>query len=132
MTSTTEEEILLKTDSIGRVRMPDDKREMILDRFEESGMSGQAFAAHIGVKYQTFATWVQKRRKLRGDYPNASCKEVKASLTLVEAIVDHQKPDLEQGSLEVETISGLKIRLSRSQEIPLAVELIKVLVDAKL
>ena len=63
MTSTTEQEeetILLKTDRLGRVKMPSSRREQILDRFESSGMSGQGFAAQIGVKYSTFASWVQK------------------------------------------------------------------------
>ena len=55
-TDDNDDEIILKRDSLGRVKMPPEKRELILDRFEESGMSGQAFAAYIGVKYQTFAT----------------------------------------------------------------------------
>ncbi|PXA05319.1 hypothetical protein DDZ13_00190 [Coraliomargarita sinensis] len=53
MTSTTdsdEPELLLKTDRLGRVRMPRERREQILDRFESSGMSGQAFAKQIGVR----------------------------------------------------------------------------------
>ncbi len=59
MTSTTgieESEIILKTDCLGRVRILPETRELILDRFEASGQSGQAFASHIGVKYSTFAT----------------------------------------------------------------------------
>ena len=68
MTNTTtaeEPEVLLKTDRLGRVRMPAETRELILDRFESSGLSGQGFAAQIGVKYTTFASWVQKRRRER-------------------------------------------------------------------
>lgn len=41
---------LLKTDVLGRARMPPEKREAILDEFERSGMSGLAFAKQIGVK----------------------------------------------------------------------------------
>ena len=68
MTSTTTEEtLILKTDVLGRVSMPADRREAILDAFEQSDMSGQAFAKQIGVKYPTFASWMQKRRRLRGD-----------------------------------------------------------------
>ena len=52
MTSTsTEETLILKTDALGRVRMPEDQREAILDAFEQSGMSGPAFAKHVEVKY---------------------------------------------------------------------------------
>ena len=58
MTSTnTEDTLILKTDALGRVRMPARRRETILDAFEQSGMSGKAFAKHVGVKYTTFATW---------------------------------------------------------------------------
>jgi len=134
MTSTTdsdESELLLKADRLGRVRMPRDRREQILDRFESSGMSGQAFAAQIGVKYSTFASWVQKRRRARGAYVNGGGKSVKAPLALVEAIVESEAPDPTAG-LELETSSGLKLRLSGSGDVPAAVQLLKALRDAKL
>jgi len=91
MTSTSNEEqaLILKTDALGRVRMPKDRREAILDAFERSGMSGQAFATRIGVKYPTFATWVQKRRRSRGDYKSREGKRKRAAeVTLFEAVVD--------------------------------------------
>ena len=51
MTSTTNdggEGQILKQDELGRVRTPRAQREAILDQFEASGMSGIAFAAHVG------------------------------------------------------------------------------------
>jgi hypothetical protein len=33
--------------------------EAILDTFEASGMSGQAFALQHGIKIQTFVSWIQ-------------------------------------------------------------------------
>ena len=140
MTNTTtveEPEVLLKTDRLGRVQMPADKRELILDRFESSGLSGQGFAAQIGVKYTTFASWVQKRRRERGDYSNEACEPVKAPLTLVEAIVEEPAPKPQtasecSGSLEVQTASGLKLRVGNRAEIALSVELLKALKDAEL
>ena len=56
-----------KTDALGRVKVPPGKHEAILYAFEKSGMSGQAFTEYIGVKYPIFATWVQKRKKVRGE-----------------------------------------------------------------
>jgi RHS repeat-associated protein len=41
--------ILLKSDVLGRVRMPKQKRESLLDEFERSGMSGAAFAKWAGI-----------------------------------------------------------------------------------
>ncbi len=63
-TKTTALEIL-KQDRLGRVRTPRSKQEEILAEYDRSGMSGQHFAQYLGIKYQTFATWVQKRRKRR-------------------------------------------------------------------
>jgi len=53
----------LVQDTLGRVRTPREKREQILDEYERSGMSGAAFAALVGVKYPTLASWIQQRRK---------------------------------------------------------------------
>jgi hypothetical protein len=60
---------LIKTDCIGRILVSSENREKLLDTFESSGISGQQFADHCGVKYSTFATWVQKRRRQRNEYP---------------------------------------------------------------
>lgn len=63
MTSTKDGEIL-KRDTKGRIRTPLARREQLLDEFERSGLSGAEFAALTGLKYQTFAGWVQQRGKL--------------------------------------------------------------------
>lgn len=132
MTSTTKsttEEIILKTDRLGRVTMPAGRRELILDRFEASGMSGQAFARHSGVKYSTFSDWVQKRRRARGE----ADKSVKtAPLALVEAIVEEPAGKESTCLLELESASGIKLRVKDTQSGKLAVELLKLLRDAEL
>ena len=125
---------LLKTDVLGRVRMLPEKREAILDEFEGSGMSGQAFAGHIGVNYQTFATWVQKRRKARGQYPRKKGRVKTASpptrglseLALVEAVIE-SPPQGGSGAVEIESGGGFKVRLSRGEDVELAVQVIRAL-----
>jgi transposase-like protein len=73
-----EQSQLLKTDALGRTRMSQAQREAILDAFEASGMSGQAFALQHGINIQTFASWMQKRRHARGDYHNESvCQKLR-------------------------------------------------------
>ena len=54
----------------------------------------------MGIKYQTFASWVQKRRHLRRQYPPAtkatvlpSTSATAAALRLVEAVVEHAGDD---------------------------------------
>ena len=54
---------ILKVDSRGRVQVSLDRREALLEEFDRSGMTGAAFARHYGIKYTTFAYWVQYRRK---------------------------------------------------------------------
>ncbi len=53
------EEIILKTDSLGRVRTPVARKEALLAEYERSGLPASKFARMAGVNYQTFATWVQ-------------------------------------------------------------------------
>jgi len=53
-------------------------------------MSGIKFAEHYGIKYTTFASWIQKRRRERNEYPGASAEtssrllDSLAEVTLVE------------------------------------------------
>ena len=58
----------LKRDVLGRVTLPAAQREALLDEFERSGMMGRPFAKLLGINYPTFASWIQKRRRARGDY----------------------------------------------------------------
>lgn len=131
-TTTTAETILLKTDVKGRVRMPAERREAILDAFEQSGMSGQAFARHIGVKYPTFASWVQKRRRQRSQCAVAETADNSSGITFVEAKIatstETSLPPLSPVSaLEVEAPGGLRLHVHSKTEVALAAELIRAL-----
>ena len=69
---------ILKTDVLGRITVGRAQREAILDAFEASAMTGSAFAQRHGIKIQTFASWIQKRRRARGDYQNeAMCRKLR-------------------------------------------------------
>ena len=131
MTSTnTEEEetLILKTDVLGRVRMPADRREAILDAFEQSGMSGQAFAKQVGIKYTTFATWIQKRRRESGKYPQRKLPQSPPSqITFVEAQIEKPFEAALQTALEVQTAQGVKLMIRSQSEVTLAAELIRSL-----
>ena len=67
MTSLSHDRARLKTDTKGRVRVSVSRREALLDEFEQSGLSGMKFAAVVGVKYATFASWWARRRKVRAE-----------------------------------------------------------------
>lgn len=72
MTSTTshfsqvaiaEDGEVIKQDRRGRVRVSNQRRGALLAEFDGSSMSAAEFARWAGIKYQTFAGWVQKRRR---------------------------------------------------------------------
>jgi transposase len=67
---------ILKVDVVGRVWRPGEQREAVLDEFERSGLPASKFAAHIGVKYPTFASWVQKRASGGAMVPGARAKSL--------------------------------------------------------
>jgi len=52
-----------RRDRRGRVSWPQERREQLVDEYESSGLSQAAFARQVGVKYPTFAHWVQERRR---------------------------------------------------------------------
>ena len=52
-----------RRDRRGRVNWPRERREQLLDEYEKSGLSQAAFARREGVRYPTFAHWVQERRR---------------------------------------------------------------------
>lgn len=60
---------LLKRDVLGHATIPKAQREALLDEFERRGFKGKPFARLVGVNYQSFASWIQKRRRASGDYP---------------------------------------------------------------
>ena len=88
MTTTTEPQTqIIPADTLGRLRMSAERREGLLDEFERSGLNGAKFAALMGLKYPTFAGWVQRRRQ---QLSTASTGPVKSadSLHWLEAVVE--------------------------------------------
>jgi len=61
-----------RSDRLGRVRTPRARREELLAEYERSGLSQAAFARRAGVRYPTFAHWVQERRRAGGSLPGAT------------------------------------------------------------
>ena len=137
MTNTKLANEVLKTDMLGRVRTPRSRQEALLDEFERSGVSGQKFAALVGINYQTFATWTQRRRRERGTYPprtgpRSSPKVAGAGpLRLLEAIVENAAPELpalpEGVPLCVQLPGGARVEVGDVRQAALAAELLRAL-----
>lgn len=115
---------LLKTDVLGRVKTPAARREQLLDEFERGGTSGQKFAELVGVKYQTFATWVQQRKRRRGA---AAKRKTPAQVRWLEATVGKADDHGSTSNLSVLLPGGARLELTSSAQIPLVVALVREL-----
>jgi hypothetical protein len=124
MAPTKEADQVLKADAAGRVRTPLARREQLLDEFERSGTSGVKFAALVGIKYPTFASWVLARRRKGGSSPVPSSGKPAASpMRFLEAVVPSGEPVV----LEVELPGGARLLINDPRQAPLAAALIRSL-----
>jgi len=57
--------VVIKHDTLGRLRISRETRETLLNEFERASMSGAAFAKWAGIKASTMGDWIQKRRRQR-------------------------------------------------------------------
>lgn len=120
--------MVLKTDSRGRVRTPAARREQLLDEFERSGVSGVKFAALTGIKYQTLASWVQRRRRLRGSSGPTATK-TQAQVRWLEAVVaEAQAAATVSGtSVKVHLPNGVWMEVTEAPQAVLAAALLRAL-----
>jgi hypothetical protein len=119
------EEQILKVDTLGRVRRTAEQREAILDEFERSGMSGTGFTAHYGIKYTTFACWVQARRRRRRRGAKGKSKAGKKSTSLALTEVTVEGTTASGGLLGVELPGGVRLDIRDEGGVRLAAELIQ-------
>ena len=124
MTFMMQDQKLMTTDARGRVRVPAERREALLDEFERSGLSGVKFAQMVGVKYPTFALWVQKRRKARKLQGEGEAQTV----TFAEAMVDRSAGVMIGGTgLTVELPGGARMLIQSPVQLQMAAELLRMM-----
>ena len=122
--------LILKTDSRGRVCMPAQRREALLDEFEKSGLSGAKFAALSGIKYSTFACWAQRRRRQQNQPPTARKRAHKTEpVAWLEAVVQEacEQAGPKSGSLVLHLPGGVRAELATAGGVALAAALIRAL-----
>src|SRR6184192_2792841 len=88
MTSMKVPSEILPTDSRGRVRVSRERREQLLDEFEQCGMTGAQFAKTVGLKYQTFAFWRQQRQKRKPALASPAAPQKATTVEWLETIID--------------------------------------------
>ncbi|MEK7954473.1 IS66 family insertion sequence element accessory protein TnpA [Luteolibacter soli] len=111
----------MRSDRRGRLRYAPGQREAILDAFASSGLSGPKFAALHGVKYQTFAAWIQKRKHAG----TPAALPAPAGLALVE--VEAPAGPCRDPGLSVILPGGGEIHVASMAAVPLAAALIREL-----
>ena len=107
----------VSADTKGRVRISKEQRRLILSEFERSGVSATQFAKRTGLKYSTFAAWVQ-------GYRQAKRPRLKSRVRLLEAVV---APAPLASALEVQLPGGARLELSEASQVPLVAALIHAL-----
>jgi hypothetical protein len=137
MTSMNDEAKILKTDTRGRVRVPVERREELLNEFERSGISAMRFAKMAGVNYATFANWRQKRREAKAKAQGDGAAEGRAlgesvgvnrPVRLFEAFMEPgRSAAAKSGGLTIELSSGARIVVESPGQLRMAAELIGML-----
>lgn len=118
---------LIRTDVLGRMHHTREQRGRILDEYERSGLSGPKFAALCGVKYQTFATWLQRRKRLRNGYLRRKPRrKAVPRVQWLEASVQPAAPSTGTGLL-LQLPGGVRAQISNPHHIALAAALVRAL-----
>jgi transposase-like protein len=104
-------------DTKGRVRTSPEQRRVILAEFERSGLSAARFARQTGLKYSTFAAWVQRHRRTKRS-------DSKPPLRLLEAVVT---PPAVTATLQVQLPGGARVELREESQVALVVALVRAL-----
>ena len=105
-------------DTQGRVRTSREQRRVILAEFERSGMSAAEFARRTGLKYSTFAAWVQRGHRRTKRLAR------RAPVRLLEAVLTTATPAT---ALTVQLPGGARLELSEAGQIPLTAALVHAL-----
>ena len=135
MNMTPTDGVILKTDVLWRVKTPAVRREVLLDEFERSGMSGVAFAEFVGIRYQTFATWAQQRRRRRKatavTKPPVKSDASNNPVRWMEAVVDQSQQtapvDQTKSPLLVHLPCGVRVEINDTKQVTLVAALVRAL-----
>ena len=104
-------------DTKGRVRVTKEQRRVILAEFARSGLSAAGFARQTGLKYSTFALWVQRYRRTKRSGR-------KPPLRLLEAVVPSAPAS---PALLLHLSGGARVELREVSQVPLVAVLVRAL-----
>jgi hypothetical protein len=112
---------LVKFDRRGRLRYAPEQKAALMEAFAASGLSGPKFAALHGVKYQTFAAWLQKQKRTTATRGLPAPQD----WALVEVALPASRGNA--GGLTVILPGGAELHVAKADVVPLAAALIREL-----
>lgn len=115
---------ILKADRRGRLRYSPEQREALVKACEASGLSTPRFAALHGVKYQTLAAWLHRRKRASSSGPPRLPQP--APLLLVRAELEAPASNA-TGPMEIVLPGGARLAVTAPDHIHLAAALIREL-----
>ncbi len=121
---------ILSQDTRGRVLISRERRELLLEQYDRSGMSGVKFAQYVGIKYSTLAYWLQSRRRKREREKlllkaGADTEAGKSNRAWIEAVVENgSQPRVQVGAFRIYFAGGAYCQISSAAEAALAAELL--------
>jgi len=117
--------LVLKQDELGRVRTPRERRVLLVEEFQRSGLSASKFAQLAGVHYNTFWNWL----RAQGLTARQDKKRTPTKPRLVEVCFDPTQAAAtsHQAGLEVALPGGAHLTITTPQQAALAAQLLKAL-----
>ena len=111
------------------MRVSVERRQRLLAEYEQSGLSARKFTELVGIKYQTFANWLQKRRRL-----GSSSAKPADTVQWLEAVVEKAKTSglATTPALIVALPGGAQMEIGDAQQAALAALLLRSLRQAML
>ena len=122
---------ILSRDARGRVLISRERREMLLEQYDRSGMSGVKFAEYIGIKYSTLAYWLQSRRRKREREKlllkaGTESGPSRSNGGWIEAVVENgAQPHGQEGALRIYFAGGAYCQIGSAAEVAMAAELLR-------
>lgn len=71
-----------RRDGLGRVHVPVERQQELVEAYRASGLTRRRFARQEGVRYTTFCTWVQRADKAAGASGAATTRPKRAGTGL--------------------------------------------------
>lgn len=103
-----------------------ERRALLLEEYDRSGMSGIKFAQYVGIKYSTLAYWLQSRRRHRQKEKSlikagADTEPGRSNGAWIEAVIENPSgPGVPAGALRIYFAGGTYCQISSAGERPLA------------